>query len=67
MLAAYLVDFANLQVLLLFKLFLWRTERSGVSNTNLRALVGGRVVFNTRANFVSVAILGAKTFVRVHF
>ena len=23
-----------------------------MSNTNLRALVGGRVVFNTRANFV---------------
>ena len=40
--------------------FWWRTERSGVSNTNLRALVGGRVVFNTRANFVSFAILGQR-------
>ena len=39
---------------------MWRTERSGVSNTNLRALVGRRVVFNTRANFVSVAILGQR-------
>ena len=37
----------------------WRTERSGVSITTLRALVGGRVVvFNTRAYFVSFAILG---------
>ena len=31
-----------------------------MSNTNLRALVGGRVVFNTRANFVSFAILGQR-------
>ena len=37
----------------------WRTERSGVNITTLRALVGGRVVvFNTRAYFVSFAILG---------
>ena len=39
---------------------LWGTERSGVSITSLRALVGGRVVFNTRANFVSFAILGQR-------
>ena len=31
-----------------------------MSHTNLRALVGGRVVFNTRANFVSFAILGQR-------
>ena len=31
-----------------------------MSNTNLRALVGGRVVFNTRTNFVSFAILGQR-------
>ena len=37
---------------------LWRTDRSGVSITTLRALVGGRVVFNTCAYFVSFAILG---------
>ena len=42
-----------------------------MSITNLRALVGGRVVFNTRANFVSFAILGqrrlcAYTFERPH-
>ena len=37
---------------------LWyRTERSGVSVTSLRAMVGGRVVFNTRANLLSFAIL----------
>ena len=38
-------------------LFLWGTERSGVSVTTLHCLVGGRVVFNTRAYFVSFAIL----------
>ena len=37
--------------------FLWGTERSGVSVTTLHCLVGGRVVFNTRAYFVSFAIL----------
>ena len=39
-----------------------------MSITTLRALVGGRVVvFNTRAYFVSFAIFGARTFVRVLF
>ena len=36
---------------------LYRTERSGVSVTSLRAMVGGRVVFNTRAKLLSFAIL----------
>ena len=35
----------------------YRTERSGVSVTSLRAMVGGRVVFNTRAKLLSFAIL----------
>ena len=35
----------------------YRTERSGVSVTSLRAVVGGRVVFNTRAKLLSFAIL----------
>ena len=35
----------------------WGTERSGVSFTTLHCLVGGRVVRNTRANVMSVAIL----------
>ena len=39
-----------------------------MSITTLRALVGGRVVvFNTRAYFVSVAILAQGTIVRVSF
>ena len=39
-----------------------------MSITTLRALVGGRVVvFNTRAYFVSFAILGLGLFVRVLF
>ena len=35
----------------------WGTERSGVSFTTLHCLVGGRVVRNTRANVMSIAIL----------